>query len=492
MTVEKPVPQERVNTAAAQRLSSDNGLAAGVITAREALFQAVSHLGPAAGIVILAPVIAGLVGGSSPLLLLAAMAAVLLTGLCVVSLARKLPSAGGYYAYVSNSLGGRAGFVTSWSYFLYDPPQPAFILLATGGILQPVIDQQLGINIPWWLLTLVLLAIVTALTLFGAKLSARATVLLGVFETVVIVAYAVAVLFHTGEVTAEPFTFPHVDSQQALFLAFAFSVLLFTGFESAAPLAEETVEPRKVIPRVVMLSILLVGAVWVFVDYALVVGWGVDQATGIADEPSPFFTLANAVAPWLWILLAFALLNSALAISLAGVNAGSRVMFSLGRAGLFPKPFGRTHPKWKTPWTAILSTAAFNAVLAVAVGAWLGPVPGAAFIGLIITLGVIVVYILGNLSVPVLYWKRYRQEWNLLRHAIIPAVATAVLLLGLYYSLWPIPAYPNNIVLYFVAGWLALGIAIAFTLWRSHRAEFEAAGAVIFTGDNSSEEGQDD
>jgi amino acid transporter len=489
MTIEKSDP---VKPAPTNEIPRESALAAGVITAREALFQAVSHLGPAAGIIILAPVIAGLVGASSPLLLIAAMVAVLLTGLCVVSLARKLPSAGGYYTYVSNSLGGRAGFVTSWSYFLYDPPQPAFILLATGGILQPVIAQQLGIDIPWWLLTLVLLAIVTALTLFGAKLSARATVLLGVFETIVIVAYAFAVLFHTGHLSAEPFALPRVDSQQALFLAFAFSVLLFTGFESAAPLAEETVEPRRVIPRVVMLSILLVGVVWVFVDYALVIGWGVDDATGIAAESSPFFTLASQVAPWLWILVAFALLNSALAISLAGVNAGSRVMFSLGRAGLFPKAFGRSHPKWQTPWTAILSTAGFNAVLAIAVGARLGPVPGAAFIGLVITLGVIVVYILGNLSVPVLYWKRYRAEWNVLRHGLIPGIATAVLLLGLYYSLWPIPAYPNNIALYFVAGWLAVGVVLAATLWRTHRAAFEAAGTVMFAGDSPTNEGQDD
>jgi amino acid transporter len=491
MTIEKSDPTDTA-AAPADESSGEGGLAAGVITAREALFQAVSHLGPAAGIIILAPVIAGLVGASSPLLLIAAMVAVLLTGLCVVALARKLPSAGGYYAYVSNSLGGRAGFVTSWSYFLYDPPQPAFILLATGGILQPVIAQQLAIDIPWWLLTLVLLAIVTALTLFGAKLSARATVLLGVFETIVIVAYAAAVLIHTGHLSAEPLAVPHVDSQQTLFLAFAFSVLLFTGFESAAPLAEETVQPRKVIPRVVIWSILLVGAVWVFVDYALVLGWGVDDATGIAAESSPFFTLAGAVAPWLWILVAFALLNSALAISLAGVNAGSRVMFSLGRAGLFPAAFGRTHPKWRTPWTAILSTAGFNAVLAIGVGAWLGPVPGAAFVGLIITLGVIVVYILGNVSVPVLYWKRYHAEWNVLHHAIIPAVATAILLLGLYFSLWPIPAYPNNIVLYFVAAWLVLGVAISATLWRTHRAAFEAAGTVMFTGDSPADEGQDD
>lgn len=488
MTIEKSVPQ----SSAPPLTPADDGLAQGALTGREVLFQAVSHLGPAAGIIILAPVIAGLVGASSPLLLIAAMVAVLLTGLCVVSLARKLPSAGGYYTYVSHGLGGRAGFFTSWSYFLYDPPQPAFILLATGGILQPVIEQQLGIDVPWWALTLVLLAVVTGLTLFGIRLSARVTVLLGALETVVIVAYGIAVLLHTGEVSAQPFTFPHVDSQQSLFLAFAFSVLLFTGFESAAPLAEETAHPRRVIPRVVLLSILLVGAVWVFVDYALVVAWGPDKAPEIAAESSPFFTLAATVAPWLWILVAFALLNSALAISLAGVNAGSRVMFALGRARLLPKAFGRIQQKWRTPWVAILVTAVFNAAVAIAVGRWLGPVPGAAFIGLIITLGVIVTYVLGNIAVPALYWRRYRHEWSALRHGIIPALATVVLMLGLYYSLWPIPAFPNNVAVFIVGGWLALAAVAATVLWRTHRERFETAGAVMFEGDSADPKQQDD
>jgi len=476
----------RQTTDAADAAAESSGkLAAGAITAREALFQAVSHLGPAAGIIILAPVIAGLVGAASPLLLLAAMVAVLMTGLCVVSLARKLPSAGGYYTYVSNSLGGRAGFFTSWSYFLYDPPQPAFILLATGGILEPVITQQLGIAVPWWVLTLVLLVFVTVLTVMGAQLSAKATLWVGLFETVVIVAYAVAVLVHAGGPSTAAMALPHVDSQQALFLAFAFSVLLFTGFESAAPLAEETVQPRKVIPRVVIWSILLVGAVWVFVDYALIVAWGPANATSIAGEPSPFFTLAHSVAPWLWILVALALINSALAISLAGVNAGSRVMFALGRAGLLPKALGAVHPTRKTPWVAILATSTFNAALALTVGIWLGPVPGSAFIALIITLGVILVYVLGNVSVPVLYWRHYRSEWRVGIHLIVPTLATVILLVGLYFSLWPIPAFPNNVALLIVIGWLALGAAIAVTMWRKHRARFEAAGSVMFENDDN-------
>jgi hypothetical protein len=99
---------------------------------------------------------------------------------------------------------------------------------------------------------------------------------------------------------------------------------------------------------------------------------------------------------------------------------------------------------------------------------------------------------MGNLSVLRLYRTKYRDEWNTMRHLVIPVVATGVLLLGLYFSLWPIPAYPNNIALFIVIGWLATGALIAAALWRRHRARFEAAGSVLFESDTTAAGVQDD
>ena len=42
-----------------------------------------------------------------------------------MQLARRLPSAGGYYTYVSQTVGPRAGFLTAWLFFLYTPINPA-------------------------------------------------------------------------------------------------------------------------------------------------------------------------------------------------------------------------------------------------------------------------------------------------------------------------------------------------------------------------------
>jgi amino acid transporter len=69
-----------------------------------------------------------------------------------------------------------------------------------------------------------------------------------------------------------------------------------------------------------------------------------------------------------WVLVFFAIINSSLANSNAGATAASRVLYSLGRNGVIPRAFGRTHPTHKTPHVAI----AFQTVLGLAVALLLG------------------------------------------------------------------------------------------------------------------------
>ncbi|MCP9972208.1 APC family permease [Actinomadura madurae] len=291
--------QHTPNTrATAQESRPAVGLDQAALGTPEVVFQAISHLGPAIGVIIVAPVIAGLVGASMPLLMLLAMAAVLLTGAGVAMLAAKLPSAGGYYSYVSHGLGKRSGFVTSWAYFLYDPLIPTLLILITSGILQPAIKSGWGIDIPWWLIMTVLMTLVYVMTLRGVKLSANVTMALGAAECVIMVVFGIWTMIHTGGAAfaAGPFEWPDTGGDlHPVFLAFAFGVLLFTGFESAAPLAEETRDPRRAIPRTVLVSIVVVGLVWAFSGYSAVVGWEGDiAAMGTGDNP--FFVIADDLA----------------------------------------------------------------------------------------------------------------------------------------------------------------------------------------------------
>ena len=464
------------------------GLNQAALGVREVVFQAISHLGPAIGVIIVAPVIASLVGASMPLIMFIAMIAILLTGACVAMLAAKLPSAGGYYSYVSHGLGKRSGFVTSWAYFLYDPLIPTLLILITSGILQPAIKAGWGIDIPWWLITAVLLTFVYAMTVRGVRISANLTMALGAIECIIMISFAIWAMVHTGRasLTVHPFAWPVTAGHlQPVVLAFAFGVLLFTGFESAAPLAEETRDPHRAIPRTVLISIVVVGLLWTFSGYASVVAWhGNVTAMGAGDNP--FFVIADRLASWAWIILAFALLNSAIAGALAGQNAGARVLFALGRAELLPSAFGRVHSRFHTPALALTLIFVLNLAASLGLGAWLGPIGAFSFIGLFVTLGVIVLYVMGNLSVIRLYRTRFRSEFSWAKHALIPLLASAILLLGLYYSIVPWPAWPLNLAVIIVASWLALGIVLATVLARSKQEALERAAQLMFTPEEGS------
>src|SRR6266542_5897746 len=92
------------------------------------VMQGVTHIAPAVGMVLTIQFITSLSGVTSPLSYFFAFLIVLLLGASLTQLAKHLPSAGGYYTYLSRTVHPRAGFLTAWLYFLYDPTATAINL----------------------------------------------------------------------------------------------------------------------------------------------------------------------------------------------------------------------------------------------------------------------------------------------------------------------------------------------------------------------------
>ncbi|MCY0900396.1 MAG: APC family permease [Firmicutes bacterium] len=465
------------------QVDASAGLRRNTLGSASVIFQAVSHLGPAIGIIVVAPAIASFVGASVPLMVLISLGAMMLTGVCVSELARRLPSAGGYYTFVTHGLGKRLGFFTAWAYFLYDPLLPTLTIMVSGGILAEAFRANFGWNIPWWLIVVVLLGLVQWVTVSGIRPSARLTLVLGIVESLIITILAATLLLRHGTPAnlAVPFAFPALTHGiQPLVLGFAFGVLLYTGFESAAPLAEETRDPGRLIPRSVILSIVVVGLIWTFASWGMMVGWGVGRASSISTAQNPFFTLAAHAWGVGWLLLAFALLNSSLGAALAGQNAGARVIFALGRSGVLPKAFGRIHPKTRTPVVALTVQTLLNLVLSLGLGFWLGPIGGFTFIGLLVTLGVLIVYGFGNMAVLRLMRTRYPKEWRFWRHGVVPVAGALVLVLGFYFSVMPLPPWPLSLAVWVVGIWLLGGAVLSVVLGKSRSADLEGAARLAF------------
>jgi amino acid transporter len=102
--------------------------------------------------------------------------------LVLCQLARRLPSAGGWYTYVSRGVHPRAGFLVAWLYFLYAPLQTAITGTSIGVAFSGTIQSEYGVNIPWWVFMLVIIVFVVAMAYRGISFSTRAIVILGLAE----------------------------------------------------------------------------------------------------------------------------------------------------------------------------------------------------------------------------------------------------------------------------------------------------------------------
>jgi amino acid transporter len=102
-----------------------------------------------------------------------------------------------------------------------------------------------------------------------------------------------------------------------------------------------------------------------------------------------------------------------------------------------------------------------------------------ASISLRITWEIVIIYILINLALIVFYRRDYPAEFSILRHGILPVIASVIMLLSIYGLLWPVPAYPNNLVPYIMLVWIVLG-GIYLYLIASRRPDLlEAMGRVM-------------
>ena len=173
-------------------------------------------------------------------------------------------------------------------------------------------------------------------------------------------------------------------------------------------------------------SVIILMIYFVFVTWGYLVGIGVKNVAGIPTAAAfPVATLAQRVWGGAWVFLLFALLNSAIAVSIACFNGGTRTWYAMGRSGVLPTALGKTNPKKKTPVNAIhlevgMNVVAFACVLIFGVTnvflTWANA----------ITIWLVLMYILANIGVVKYYLTGGRAQFNVLLHVIIPVVASVV------------------------------------------------------------------
>lgn len=445
-------------------------LRAGALNLVEVLMQAITHIAPGAGLILSIQFIVSQTGVTSPLAFSIAFLIVITLGISLTQLAKHLPSAGGYYTYLSRTVHPRAGFLTSWLYFLYDPVGAAINIAFFGFLFEQTAKAQWGFDFPWWLTFLIITAFVTFMLFRGIKLAGRTLVVLGSLEILILVALGLNGLFHPGNggFSFTPFLPSHAASTTGLFLGVVFSIFSFTGFESVAPLAEESKHPRRNLPRAIIGSLLIMGVFYILTSWGTIIGWGTNDVNALVNsQQNPVFSLGQRLWGGAWLLILFSLLNSIIAVSIACNNAATRVFFGMARTGALPKVLATVHPKYKTPVGACILQTIITLVVGLGLGFWIGADQEFFVMGVVVTLGLGLVYCAGNIGVFRFYRTERRAEFNWLLHLVFPLFSTVAILFVIYMSIVPLPAPPVAAAPFIVLVWLVIGIVLMVWLSRT-------------------------
>jgi amino acid transporter len=461
-----------------------------------ATMQAITHIAPAIAALFFTQFVVSLAGITAPLAYLLGVIVVLMLGSTLVQLSKHMSSAGGYYTYVSKALHARAGFITSWMYVLYSPLCGGPIYGYFGWIVSQELKTNYQINVPWlwWVCVLVGAPLIAFLQYRGIKISARAMLILGGFEMIIVLVLALWGFARPGPggFTFSVFDFSKRLSVEGFALAVVFSIQGLTGWEGAAPLAEETRDPKRNVPRATMLSICLLGVFLVIAYWGQIVGWGVAKLGGIPTSADlPGLVLAHRYWGGAWWILLLAFLNTTIAVCLATGNVGTRMWYRMAKGGSFPKALAKVHPVHKTPTNAILVQLALSLAGGLGVGALIGADESFLLIdGLVLVLAVLFVYVMANVAVFAYYFWQRRSEFNVILHVVFPVISSAGLIYALVYSFIPFPASPYKYAPLIDGLWLLLGVIVLVVMRvRKNEAWLVTAGAALGEGADVEEVG---
>jgi len=466
-----------------------NSLAKHVVGLPGVLFQSVTFMAPGGAVATSLAVGAVYAGGALPLSVLLTLVAAVLVAISMAQLARHLPSAGSIYTYPSQGIHPTIGFLVGWGYAMITGLVGPIVNLLIGYFVGSICNEEFGWDFrTTWICFMLLAMVLTALIGYrGVKLSAWVGVVLGAFEMLVFIALSIWLIVHAapGGNTLSVFTTKYATikgfhGMSGVVAGGVFVMLAFVGFEAAGPLAEEAREPRRNVPRAVVLSCVVVGIFYLFTTYAAAafVGSAHFASYGGLGGGSPWILFARKLWGLGWVVVFIAIINSFFANGNSALVASTRTWYALGRIKVFPSAFGRTHKRYASPVVGILVQSLATVVIALPLALKYGPVTAFSLLATILSAVMIGIYIVVNISSFGYYFRRQRSEFNWFLHFVIPLVSSLILIpvlldaLGIKTSLFKFVSslpYPIDRAGIVVIIWFALGIIYLGYLWVAHR-----------------------
>ncbi|MEY4366942.1 MAG: hypothetical protein RLZ28_357 [Actinomycetota bacterium] len=360
---------------------SDTSLAKGKLGVLGIVFFVVAAAAPLVGMTGAVPVamLAGNQAGT-PGTYLAVGLTLLVFSVGLSAMSNKVTNAGAFFAYVGRAFGKHAGVASAFISIVGYVTIQLAIYGFFGGLAQAQF-AVVGLNMPWYVWTLIAWLLVTGLSLLSVDVGAKVLGTLMILELTSLVITSVAILANGGP---EGSNFGASFDPGAIFaggfgggagIAIAFAFASFIGFEATAIYGEESRDPKRTVPRATYWAIGIITALFAVVSFSMVTGMGssklvdyVVENSGGPDAPlskpaGVLFALADTyVGSWMSTVMSWLVVSSLFAGLLAFQNATSRYFFAMGRGGVLPKSFGRVNGRG-APQAGVMLTSALAAIV---------------------------------------------------------------------------------------------------------------------------------
>ena len=313
-----------------------------------------------AGIFALPGLVAAALGSATAVGYAICAALVVLIFLCFAEVGSRVHDSGGAYAYVERAFGPFAGFIAAnlmwFGVGACVDAALADVLVSTLATALPVLAQPL----PRALALIALFAFMAGVNITGVKTGARLVVALTVLKLLPLLLLLVVGIPHIAWSLVIPSSMPSASTlgRGVLLLMFA-----FIGGESSLSASGELRNPSRTVPLGLLMGVATVVSIYFGLQ---LVAEGVLGADLPAQTTTPLAAVAEQLmGPWGRSLLLGAVTLSIFALVNGDLLVSPRCLYAAAKDGLLPAPLAKVHPRFQTPYVAILVFAAIACALAV-------------------------------------------------------------------------------------------------------------------------------
>ncbi|MFI6932063.1 APC family permease [Streptomyces sp. NPDC050287] len=333
------------------------GLQANALGMVDTVVMAVAGSAPAYSLAATTAVLVGAVGLASPAALLYCAIPMLGIALAFSYLGRIDVNAGASYSWVGRTLHPFLGFISGWALVISATIFMVAGSLPAGSMTLALFDDKLSDNtalstVVGGLWFLVMLLVV----LGGARLTARAQLLMSGVELAVLALFAVLAFFHSGNALAFDWSwlgFSHFDGMGGFASGALIAAFYYWGWDVTSNLSEETRNSRRTTG---LAGLIGVGIVFLlFEAFTIAVNMILSSKQIEGNNANVLSALGDEIWPgWGGKLLIVAVMLSTIATLETTLIQVTRSLFAMGRDRTMPSALGRVHPRWNTPWVAIV------------------------------------------------------------------------------------------------------------------------------------------